>query len=473
MSVLPTEQSAQKPDIHKLSVGTKLAYGFGDFGVAMVSMVKGFFLLNFLINIAGLQPGKAGLILLIAKIWDAVNDPLIGSLSDRTRTRWGRRRPWILIGAIPFAIAYFLQFYVPDMGETAKFIYYIIIAIFLDLGFSAVNVPYAALTPELSEDEKERTSLNMYRFSFSVIGGLLAAIIYNVLVNQVFADNQIQGNIVQGIVIGIIILISHFVVVAFTRERDSRNLNVTEENQLSILEGIKVALQSKPFIHVLLIYMFSWLAVQFVQSLLLFYYRDYVGGNPANFTFVLMGLQLSIFAFILFWGWMARKIGRKNVYYIGVPFWIVVQVCLFFVQPGQITLMMILGILAGVGVSLAFLIPWSLLPDVVDDDELKTGQRREGIFYGFFVFLQKFGIAIGLFVQGLVLQWSGYITVTDGTLPVQPDSALMAIRILTSLVPIIFLILSLIVVYRNPIDAKKLKEIQAQLAIKRQQKPIV
>jgi len=462
MSVLPTEQSTQK-----LKVGTKLAYGFGDFGVAMVSMVKGFFLLNFLINIAGLAPGKAGLILLIAKIWDAVNDPLIGSLSDRTRTRWGRRRPWILIGAIPFAIAYFLQFYVPDMGETAKFIYYIIIAIFLDLGFSAVNVPYAALTPELSEDPKERTDLNMYRFSFSVIGGLLAAIIYNVLVNQVFADNQIQGNIVQGVVIGIIILISHFVVVAFTREKDSRTLEVDAENQLSILEGIKVALQSRPFIHVLLIYMFSWLAVQFVQSLLLFYYRDYVGGNPANFTFVLMGLQLSIFAFILFWGWMARKIGRKNVYYIGVPFWIVVQVCLFFVQPGQITLMMILGILAGVGVSLAFLIPWSLLPDVVDDDELKTGQRREGIFYGFFVFLQKFGIAIGLFVQGLVLQWSGYITVTDGALPVQPDSALMAIRVLTSLVPIIFLILSLIVVYRNPIDAKKLKEIQAELAARR------
>ena len=457
MSELPSQ---------KLKVGTKLAYGFGDFGVAMVSMVKGFFLLNFLINIAGLQPGKAGLILLIAKIWDAVNDPLIGSLSDRTRTRWGRRRPWILIGAIPFAIAYFLQFYVPELGETSKFIYYVIIAIFLDLGFSAVNVPYAALTPELSEDPKERTDLNMYRFSFSVIGGLLAAIIYNVLVNQVFADNQIQGNIVQGIIIGAIILLSHFVVVAFTREKDSRTITQNEDD-LSILEGIKVALQSKPFIHVLLIYMFSWLAVQFVQSLLLFYYRDYVGGNPANFTFVLMGLQLSIFAFILFWGWMARKIGRKNVYYIGVPFWIVVQVGLFFVQPGQITLMMILGILAGVGVSLAFLIPWSLLPDVVDHDELQTGQRREGIFYGFFVFLQKFGIAIGLFVQGLVLQYSGYITVTDGTLLVQPDSALMAIRVLTSLVPIIFLILSLIVVYKNPIDAKKLKEIQAELAARK------
>ncbi len=454
-----------KPVVN-LNFGKKLAYGFGDFGVAMVAMIKGLFLLNFLINIAGLSPVRAGSVLLISKLWDAVNDPLIGWLSDRTNSKWGRRRPWLLIGSIPFAIAYFLQFFVPDLSGISLFVYYVLIAILLDVGFTAVNLPYSALTAELSEDSDERTDLNMYRFSFSVLGGLIAAVVYNVLVNQVFEANKIQGNMVQGVIIGVLIILSNVVVFAATSERavdDSK-----QEKPLPFFEGIKIALSSKPFLYVLMIYMFAWLAVQFVQSLLLFFYRDWIGGNPGEpFTLLIMGLQLSIFVFIVFWGVMSRRIGRKRVYFIGVPFWIAVQIVLFFVQPGQTTLVLVLAILAGIGVSLAFLIPWSLLPDVVDDDELKTGQRREGVFYGFFVFFQKLGIAIGLFVQGQVLEWAGYLQAVDGVVPAQPDSALFAVRILTSVVPIIFLVLSLIAVARNPITDKRLNEIQEKLAQKR------
>ena len=155
-----------------LSLGTKLAYGTGDLGPAMVSMIKGFFLLNFLINIAGLSPGRAGLILLLGRVWDAVNDPIVGTLTDRTRTRWGRRRPWLLFGSIPFGLAFFLHFLVPGgMSETGLFFYYLVVGILLDAGFTAVNVPYAALTPELSDSNQDRTDLNMYRFSFFRVGG--------------------------------------------------------------------------------------------------------------------------------------------------------------------------------------------------------------------------------------------------------------------------------------------------------------
>lgn len=455
-----------EPAAQKLSVVKKLGYGFGDFGGAMVSMVKGLFLLNFLINIAGLSPAMAGAVLLISKLWDAVNDPLIGWLSDRTRSQWGRRRPWLLIGSIPFAIAYFMQFLVPDLSGIWLFLYYVFVAILLDIGFTAVNLPYAALTAELSEDHHERTELNMYRFSFSVLGGLIAAVMYNILVNQVFAANKIQGNMVQGGIIALLIILSSVVVFAVTSERAVDDTKA--DKPLPFFEGIKVALSSKPFLYVLTIYLFAWLAVQFVQSLLLFFFRDWIGGNAGGqFTLLIFGLQLSIFIFIVFWGFMSRRIGRKRVYFIGIPFWIVVQIALFFVQPGQTTLVLVLAILAGIGVSLAFLIPWSLLPDVIDDDELKTGQRREGVFYGFFVFLQKLGIAIGLFVQGQVLEWAGYLPAVDGIVPTQPDSALFAVRVLTSVVPIVFLLLSLIAVAKNPITEAKLKEIQASLAQRR------
>lgn len=448
-----------------LSIRTKLAFGVGDLGPAMVSIIKGFFLLNFLINIAGLSPGRAGAVLLVGKIWDAINDPIVGTLTDRTRTRWGRRRPWLLFGAFPFAVAYFLHFIVPDMGETALFFYYVGIGLLLDASFSAVNVPYAALTPELSENSQERTELNMYRFSFSVLGGLVAAIMYNFIVNQLFADSPDTGNVIQGLLIGAVIIVSNIIVFANTTERDSTE---TVQADIPFFDGLKITLQSRPFLYVSALYLLLWLSIQFVQSLILFFFRDWIGGNPGGqFTLVLFGLQFSIFVFILFWGLMTRRLGRKNVFYIGVVFWIAVQLALFFVQPGQIALVTLLAVLAGVGVSIGFLIPWSLLPDVVDHDELLTGRRREGIFYGFFVFLQKFGIAVGLFVQGQVLEWAGYVKLQGSVIPQQPNSALIALRVLTTLVPIVFLLASIAVVYFYPITEKKLAEIQADLAARR------
>ncbi len=446
-----------------LKLGTKLAYGTGDLGPAMVSMIKGFFLLNFLINIAGLPPARAGLILLIGRLWDAVNDPLVGTLTDRTRTRWGRRRPWLLFGSIPFGLAFFLHFLVPSgMSETGLFFYYVVVGILLDAGFTAVNVPYAALTPELSDSNQDRTDLNMYRFSFSVLGGLVAALLYNIIVNQIYADAPKTGNVIQGIIVAIVIIVSNVIVFLYTTEKETDE--VDEEDQFGFIEGLRIALASRPFLYVSTIYLLTWLSIQFVQSLILFYFRDYIGGDPGGqFTILLFGLQLSIFIFILVWGFVSRRLGRKKVFYIGVPVWMVCLVALYFVQPGQVNLVLILAVLSGIGVSLGFLIPWSLLPDVVDDDELKTGQRREGIFYGFFVFLQKFGIGFGLFIQGIVLDRAGYIEAIDGVAQPQPDSALFALRLLMTIVPIVFLALSMWVVYKNPIDQKRLAEIQSEL----------
>jgi GPH family glycoside/pentoside/hexuronide:cation symporter len=367
-----------------------------------------------------------------------------------------------LFGAFPFGLAFFLHFIVPDLGETAKFVYYVVVGILLDAGFTAVNVPYAALTPELSTNNQDRTDLNMYRFSFSVLGGLVAAVMYNVLVNQVYSDAPRTGNAIQGIIIAIIIIVSNIIVFANTSER---SFSENEEEPIPFFAGLKIALSSKPFLYVSTIYLLTWLAIQFVQSLILFFFRDWIGGDPGGqFTILLFGLQFSIFIFILVWGFVSRRLGRKKVFYIGIPFWIAVQIALFFVRPGQITLVMVLAVLAGIGVSLGFLIPWSLLPDVVDHDALQTGRRREGIFYGFFVFLQKFGIAVGLFVQGQVLEWTGYVSSTAGVVAQQPASALLALRVLTSLVPVIFLLLSIVVVYYNPITREKLADIQRQLA---------
>jgi GPH family glycoside/pentoside/hexuronide:cation symporter len=171
------------------------------------------------------------------------------------------------------------------------------------------------------------------------------------------------------------------------------------------------------------------------------------------------------------WSYLSKRYGKKIVYFLGMTLWIVASAGLFFLKPNQIPLMYVMTVMAGFGVSTAYLIPWSMIPDVIELDELQTGQRREGVFYGFMVLLQKFGLAFGLFVVGYALQVSGFKEVTAGTaniLPSQPDSALFAIRLIIGPVPTFFLIMGLIVNFFYPITREMHSEIMLKLQEKRQ-----
>ena len=449
----------------KLPLSTKLAYGAGDLGPAIVAGINGFFILNFLINVAGLNPGTAGSILLIAKIWDAVNDPIVGWLTDKTVSKMGRRRPWLLFGAVPFAIAFFLQWLVPPLSEAGKFWYYLIVAIFLDAAITAVNVPYVALTPELTQDYDERTSLSSVRFSYSILGSVLAVFFHTQIVGA-FKNNVYLG---YALSIGLWSIVSVLGLLATffgTREPDSSAKPAADGP--GFWEGLKIALANRPFILVTVIYMLSWLTIQFVQNNLFIYVRDWVKVDASLFGYILLALQFSGFVWILIWARVSERIGKKRVYYLGATVFVFVLLALFFVQPGQVVLLFVLAILASIGLSVGYLIPWSMLPDVIELDELQTGQRREGVFYGFFVFLQKLGLSLGLFVSGWALQLTGYIKGAPGQPdPVQPPSALLALRILVGPVGAAILLLSFIAVYLYPITKEKHAEIRAQLAARK------
>ena len=448
----------------KLSFGRKLAFGVGDLGPALVASIQGFFLNAFLLDIAGIRPAAAGVIFLIVKIWDSVNDPIIGGLTDRTNTRWGRRRPWLLFGAIPFGLAWFMQWLVPDWSQTGLFWYYLVVALLLDTGFTAVNVPYTALTPELTQDYDERTSLNSFRFSFSIMGGLAALIIHSVLIEAF--PSVTQGYAISAAVMAGVIVLSNFITFAFTEE--SHFKEASEEDDPGFVEGVKIALKNRPFLYVVTIYLMSWLCIQFVQANMLLYVRYWVGGED-RFIQLAFALQVSAFVFLLIWSKVSQKWGKQKVYYVGMSFWIVVEIIIFFVQPGQFNLVLGLAVLAGVGVSVGYLIPWSMLPDVVELDELETGQRREGIYYGFFVFLQKLGISLGLALSNFALEAAGYINAEDlSNLPQQPTAVLTALRIFVSIVPAVVLLLSFPVVRSYPITREKHAEILAAIATKKQ-----
>jgi len=531
-------------DREKLNFTTKLAYGSGDLGPAITANILVFYLLRFFTNVVGLPAGMAGLILAISKVSDAVNDPVAGILSDRTRTRWGRRIPWMLFGAIPFGIFFFLQWIVPSFSEDPSlnqwylFAYYVIIAILFNLAYTVVNLPYTALTPELTQDYNERTSLNSFRFAFS-IGGSILSLILAKIITEAYAENPQQQYLVLGLVSTLISVLAIFWCTFRIQERGASPLlkqqgkkivgflltalgasailyGVTKltsqssensvfgivtaliglqligfgltliwakiESHLNNQEAIeqrnksnaiantplkqqlKIAFSNQAFLYVVGIYLCSWLGVQLTASILIYYVVSWMGMDESAFPTVAIAVQGTALIMLFFWKFVSDRLGKKAVYYMGTVIWIFAQAALFLIQPGQTGLLYAGAIMAGFGVSVAYLIPWSMIPDVVDLDELNTGQRSEGVFYSFMVLLQKFGLALALFLVGQALEFSGFISNLPGEpIPVQPESALFAIRVAIAPLPTVFLIIGLVLTYFYPITKEVHADIRRQL----------
>ena len=456
----------------KLKLGTKLAYGSGDLGAAIATAINGFFMLNFLLNVAGLQPWLVGIIYLVAKVVDAVADPVVGYLTDHTVSRFGRRRPWLLFAAVPFGLAFIMQWLVPPLGEFGKFFYYLVVALLLDAAFNSVNMPYAAMTAELTPDYNERTSLSSIRMSFSIIGGVLAAFFNGQIIN-LFPPGDSRGYTIGAIIWAVFITVPCFIVFFGTAGVAPVAAKPAAKGP-SFFEGMGIAFRNRAFVLVTLIYLFSWLAIQFVQTNLQLFTKDWIRIDVSQFSFLLLTIQTSSFIWVLIWAKVSERIGKKNIYYLGAAFFVAALISMFFIQPGQTALIFVLGAVAGIGISVAYLVPWSMIPDVVEMDELETGQRREGVFYGFFVFVQKLGLAVGLAISSWVLQLAGYVTASAANpSPVQPDSALLALRALIGPAAALVLLCSYVAVYLYPITREKHAQMRAELDKRAKEKQAV
>ncbi len=455
----------------KINFGTKLAFGTGDLGTAITSMILISYLSPFLTDVAGLSPVLAGRTQLVGKIWDAVNDPMVGFASDRTQSKEGRRYPWMIWGAIPFGVFFFLQWIVPDFNQWGLFWYYTIISILFNAFYTIVNLPYTALTAELTEDYNERTSLNSFRFAFSISGSILALVVALIL-SGIFPNNSNQQYLFLGAICALLSIIPLYLCVWGTKKQAQRiakqNANLEKPVSLSFGEQIKIVLHNRPFLFVLGIYLCSWMAVQLTASIIPYFVSSWMRLEKIHITLVLLAVQGTAMIMLFFWSSISQRIGKKAVYFLGTIFWIIAQVGLFFLQPGQVGLMYALAVIAGLGISVAYLIPWSMLPDVIELDELRTGQRREGVFYSFVVFVQKIclGIAISVVLQRLGT--AGYIRPTlDVPLPIQPDSVLEVIRVSIGPLPAIVLIAGLILAYFYPITREKHAQMLLELRERR------
>lgn len=486
-----TETEALRPEElpkrDRVSTGAKFVYGLGELGPALAGNVLIFFFLIFMTNVAGLPASMAGYIFLIAKLWDAINDPLIGILSDRTRNRWGRRVPWMLYAGVPMAVFFFLQWVVPtfsdhpDTQRWALFSYYVVIAIALQATYTAVSLPHGALTPELSRDYDERTRINSFRFAFS-IGGSIACLVIGLgvfymqeNVKPSWLETPQQAFLWMGGISAMVTLIA-----VYTSALGIRRIAAMRDRRRRRQEGyytradfqtqLKAVITNRAYLCVIGIYLFSWLGVQITATILPYYVVSWMGLEMTHFFIVTLVVQGTALLMIFAWSRLSQRFGKKEVYFVGMIIWILAQGGLFFLQPHQTTLMYLLAVMAGFGVSTAYLIPWSMMPDVMEKDELETGQRREGIFYGFVVFLQKLGLALGIFIVSQLLAIFGFQEAGPGQPPPdQPDSALMAIRIAVGPLPTLMLLIGMFLAWLYPITRAKHAELRAAIREKRLQ----
>ena len=431
------------PSGERLSAGSKAVYALGDHTVNLVLAATSLLYFKFLMEYGGLDPFLAGLVVWIARIVDAFTDPGMGRLSDTTRWRSGRRRPYFLIGALPLGVFFALMWLsVPFESELMRFSYYATIYVCVSLAMTCVSVPYLALLPEMASDYDERTSLNTYRSAAAVMG-TMAAVAMKPIADGLGGDSEAWWQTAAMVAVWLVIPWLGVHAVSFERP------GYQGSTPVSFREAVRAMAFHRAYRILASAYLLARIAVDLVGAMFLLYFAYWIG-REEDFAPTL-GLFLGVVILSLpVWLAVARSRDKRSIFIVGMAWWSAIQLLLFWGDSDWPRwAMFTVPALAAVGYAVAELMPWAMLGDVIDEDELATGERREGMYVGFFTFLRKIGGATGVLLLGLVLQLVGF----DRNAPRmdQTGLALTTIRVLTSLAPMVLLLLAVIVATRYPL----------------------
>ena len=436
----------------KLRTRTKLFYGIGDLGNALVNSAIQFFLMKFYTDAALILPALSGSALLIGKIWDAVNDPLFGWITDKTKSRFGKRRVFMIFGAIPLGIAVALLWFVPQVDRIWTFVWIAGTFILFDTLWTLTNVPYYALTSELTDDYDERSSLTTYRMVMAVPAYLIGAALTPAIVG-LFALQR-TGYAFIGIVYGVICAVALLISAAGLRERKEL---VVSKPEASPIKSFLIAIRNKPFVWLCGTYFIVNISFAFIKILMI-YYIEYQLLMKAESSLV-MGLMLICVTISLpFWQWISRKIDKGPAYGLGMLVGGTAVVLTFFLPHHSTALIYLIAVLAGFGFSAQWIFPWAMVADVADYDRLETGQQRSGVYYGIWGLATKISEALALAAVGWILTGFGYVPNVE-----QTPNALLGIRLFFGLVPAAFIFISLPLLFKYPITRKSHAEVRAKL----------
>ncbi|MGK7891847.1 MAG: MFS transporter, partial [Leptolyngbyaceae cyanobacterium] len=297
---------------------TKLAYGAGTMGISATGIMLASYLMVFLTDVAGLPAALASWALVIGQFSDAISDPIVGMLSDRTRTRWGRRYPWIVVGAIPFGLSFFLLWLIPVQGnDWLLFTYYVVVGIIYKTCYTAVYLPYVSLTPELSQGYNERTNLNSFRFAFAIGSNIFAIFVSGIALSQI--ESPPHKYLAIGALGAFLCIIPLYLCVLGTHRHvipnEQRRAHVTAKtSSLPLRQQLRIAFSNRPFLLVVGIYLCSWLAAQITMVVMVYFVLYWIQATYEVFTLFALFVLGTAFLMLFVWSEVSRKVGKKAVY---------------------------------------------------------------------------------------------------------------------------------------------------------------
>jgi GPH family glycoside/pentoside/hexuronide:cation symporter len=445
--------------VSKLSLKEKIGYGLGDTASHFVWDMVGFWILIFYTDTFGISAAAAGTIMLVARVWDMISDPLMGIIADRTNTRWGKFRPYILWMALPYSVLAVLTFTTPDLGQTGKIIYAGVTYLLLMTVFTAINLPYSSLGAVMTSDSYERAGLNSYRFIFAFIGQFIVTGTALSLAMYFGNGDNAKGYQYTLILFAIVSFILFMITFKTTKER----VKPPKEQKQNLKEDLKNLFSNKPWVILFFVGIISFVMFAMQNLSIAYYFKYYIGSEQSVQLFNVIG-TIALIVGIPFSKPLAKKFGKKNVFIASSLISGLFFILLYIPDAGDTTLIYTFNILAKFTYAPAVPLLWTMLADTADYSEWKNGRRATGLVFSAATFAQKAGWGIGGALAGWILALYNFIPNMEQTL-----HSLIGIKLMVSVFPGVLYMSCAILLYFYSINHKTCMIMQKDLENRREQ----
>ncbi|MGE4489729.1 MAG: MFS transporter [Kiritimatiellales bacterium] len=454
----------QTPEKDRIPASRKMAFGFGALTQCLGSWSIGN-LVNYVLNIGlGVSPVLVGLVQSLPRLWDAFSDPLMGHISDNTRSRFGRRRPYMLIGAVLSGLTFAILWCLPsDWSELSYFLYFLCISLLFYTALTVFMVPWGALGLEMTQDYHERTRIQAVSLLFANIGALIMPWLFALTQLSVF-KNQLQGAKAVGIGVGILLTLSGLIPALFCKEKHYQE--AAQDSKLSLRAGLKETCSNRVFIRLTLAVLFAATGVFTINTLSPYIIIYYVMGGNVKEAAVYTGwngtawMAASILA-VAPVSWIVTRIGKKAAFLVFLGCTVLGHLSkIWCYNPNHPLLVIIPPILIAAGFIAIWMVGSSMIADICDLDELKTGARREGSYQAIYGWILKMGQSLAFLLGGILLTATGFDKSLGGS---QGADTILYMRILEAGLPAVTAILAIWILWRYPLNESQVRKIREQL----------
>ncbi|NVM44373.1 MAG: MFS transporter [Candidatus Lokiarchaeota archaeon] len=438
----------------RFSKGQKWSFSLGNGVEWFINSAFNLWVFTFYFAAVGMDVGLIRTAFIIWTIWNAINDPLIGYLSDRTNSRWGRRRIYIMIGVIPVLTLEILIWLPPLSGEMAQFFYLLIMLLLYDTAYTLIALPTDSLFPELYTTVEERTQVNTIRQILAAIGLILAALIPGIFIGK---QDTIDGYLINGIVTAIIVGVAMFIFLKWGAvEREEFKLDYKQG--FSYPKALKTTFKNKGFVLYIIMFFFYEYILLLLATIVPLFSAEILGTTTALETSILMGLLYIVGIVSMFlWKKLDVKLGGRLGYGISMVAYVLATIPMLFISSYVSAIISVLLMGIGFGGMLYFI--WYIIADVIDHDELKTGVRREGSFFGIANFFMRLSMVLSIITISLVFTETGW----EEYIPNPGVDVIFGLRFLFVIVPAIAIGISLVCLYFYPFTKEKVLEMKEKL----------